>query len=53
MVRFPVQRTTVLILANGETRDISAEAFASADELLADDLDQSAPHADETFDGVA
>jgi CubicO group peptidase (beta-lactamase class C family) len=53
MVRFPAQRTTVLILANGETRDISADAFATADELLADDLDPSAPHADETFDGVA
>jgi CubicO group peptidase (beta-lactamase class C family) len=53
MVRFPAQRTTVLILANGETRDISAEAFALADELLADDLDPSAPHADQTFDGVA
>jgi CubicO group peptidase (beta-lactamase class C family) len=53
MVRFPVQRATVLILANGETRDIGAEAFATADELLKDDLDPSAPHADETFDGVA
>jgi CubicO group peptidase (beta-lactamase class C family) len=53
MVRFPEQRTTVLVLANGERRDVSADAFALADELLAADLDPSAPHADETFDGVA
>jgi CubicO group peptidase (beta-lactamase class C family) len=53
MVRFPAQRTTVLVLANGETRDVSAVAFALADEVLADALDPAAPHADETFDGVA
>jgi CubicO group peptidase (beta-lactamase class C family) len=52
MVRFPAQRTTVLILANGERRDVSGEAFAIADDLLADHLDPTAPHADETFDGV-
>jgi CubicO group peptidase (beta-lactamase class C family) len=52
MVRFPAQRTTVLVLANGERRDVSAEAFDIADELLADQLDPAAPHADETFDGV-
>ncbi len=53
MVRFPAQRTSVLVLANGERRDVSAEAFRIADRLLADELDPSAPHADETFDGVA
>jgi CubicO group peptidase (beta-lactamase class C family) len=53
MVRFPAQRTTVLVLANGEQRDVSAEAFALADTMLADDLDAEAPHADETFDGVS
>jgi CubicO group peptidase (beta-lactamase class C family) len=53
MVRFPAQRTTVLVLANGERRDVSAEAFDLADRLLADHLDPAAPHADETFDGVA
>jgi CubicO group peptidase (beta-lactamase class C family) len=52
MVRFPEQRTTVLVLANGEQRDVSGEAFALADELLADHLDPAAPHADETFDGI-
>jgi CubicO group peptidase (beta-lactamase class C family) len=52
MVRFPEQRTTILVLANGERRDVSGDAFALADELLADRLDPNAPHADETFDGV-
>jgi CubicO group peptidase (beta-lactamase class C family) len=53
MVRFPTERTTVIILANGETRDVSADAFALADEVLHDAIDPAAPHADETFDGVA
>jgi hypothetical protein len=53
MVRFPAQRMTVLVLANGEQRDVSGEAFALADRLLATELDPAAPHADETFDGVA
>lgn len=53
MVRFPFQRTTVLVLANGERRDVSAEAFALADRLLEGDMDPTAPHADQTFDGVA
>jgi CubicO group peptidase (beta-lactamase class C family) len=52
MVRFPAQRTTVLVLANGERWDVSGAAFELADRLLADDLDPNAPHADETFDGV-
>jgi CubicO group peptidase (beta-lactamase class C family) len=53
MVRFPTERTTVIILANGETGDVSADAFALADEVLGDAMDHAAPHADETFDGVA
>jgi CubicO group peptidase (beta-lactamase class C family) len=53
MVRFPVQRSTVLVLANGERRDVSEEAFGLADRLLADELDPAARHADETFDGVS
>ena len=52
MVRFPTERTTVIILANGETGDVSADAFALADEVLGDAMDHAAPHADETFDGV-
>jgi CubicO group peptidase (beta-lactamase class C family) len=52
MVRFPTERTTVLILANGETGDVSADAFAHADRVLAGAIDPAAPHADETFDGV-
>jgi CubicO group peptidase (beta-lactamase class C family) len=53
MVRFPTERTTVIILANGETRDVSADAFELADDVLRDAIDPAAPHADETFDGVA
>ena len=53
MVRFPTERTTVLILANGETGDVSADAFELADRVLANAIDPAAPHADETFDGVA
>jgi CubicO group peptidase (beta-lactamase class C family) len=52
MVRFPTERTTVVILANGETGDVSSDAFALADRVLAGAIDPSAPHADETFDGV-
>jgi CubicO group peptidase (beta-lactamase class C family) len=52
MVRFPTERTAVLILANGETGDVSADAFELADRVLADAIDPAAPHADETFDGV-
>ena len=36
MVRFPTERTTVLVLANGETGDVSADAFELADRVLAD-----------------
>jgi CubicO group peptidase (beta-lactamase class C family) len=53
MVRFPTERTTVIILANGEARDVSADAFEMADGVLADAIDPAALHADETFDGVA
>jgi CubicO group peptidase (beta-lactamase class C family) len=53
MVRFPTERTTVIVLANTERVDPSSMAFAMADEALADRLDQGAPHADDTFDGVA
>jgi hypothetical protein len=40
-------------LANHEELDVSALALATADEVLADVLDPGAPHADDTFDGVA
>ncbi|HEX6845208.1 MAG TPA: serine hydrolase domain-containing protein [Actinomycetota bacterium] len=52
MVRFPEQRTTVLVLANRETLDVSALALDTADAVLAEALDPDAPHADDTFDGV-
>lgn len=53
MVRFPLQRTTTIVLANREDLDVSAMALQMADQILAEDLDPTAPHADETFDGVA
>jgi CubicO group peptidase (beta-lactamase class C family) len=53
MVRFPTERWTVIVLANHETLDVSALALATADEALAGVLDPSAPHADDTFDGIA
>lgn len=53
IVRFPAQRTTIVALANHEVLDVSALAFDTADEVLGDALDPSAPHADQTFDGVA
>lgn len=52
MVRFPTENTTVIVLANREDLDVSATAFGLADEVLADRIDLSQPHADETFDGV-
>jgi CubicO group peptidase (beta-lactamase class C family) len=51
MVRFPEQRTTVIVLANHEALDVSAFAFEVADEVLGAALDGDAPHADATFDG--
>ncbi|MEX0985228.1 MAG: serine hydrolase domain-containing protein [Actinomycetota bacterium] len=53
MVRFPEQRTTIVVLANHERLDVSALAFATADEVLAGSLDPDASHADATFDGAA
>jgi CubicO group peptidase (beta-lactamase class C family) len=53
MVRFPLQRRTVVVLANREDLDVSALAFETADAVLAGALDAGAPHADHTFDGVA
>ena len=52
MVRFPEQRATVVIVANHEREDVSGEAFVLADQLLADALDPTAAHADDTFDDV-
>lgn len=52
MVRFPTAATTVIALANREDLDVSAMAFRLADEALADRIDASAPHADDTFDGT-
>ncbi|MGZ4133413.1 MAG: serine hydrolase domain-containing protein [Actinomycetota bacterium] len=49
MVRFPEQRVTVTCLANDEELDVSALTFRVADHALADDIDASAPHADDTL----
>jgi hypothetical protein len=50
MVRFPTERTTVVVLANGEEFGASAKAFALAERVLADRLDASAPSSGETFE---
>jgi CubicO group peptidase (beta-lactamase class C family) len=50
MVRFPAERTTVIVLANTEAVDASAMAFAIADRELAGALNLGAPHADDTFE---
>jgi CubicO group peptidase (beta-lactamase class C family) len=52
MVRFPTERTTVIVLANTERVDPSSMAFEIADQALAHAIDHAAPHADDTFDGV-
>lgn len=52
MIRFPEQRTTVIVLANREDLDVSAMAFDIADRALGDALDPAAPHATATFDGT-
>jgi CubicO group peptidase (beta-lactamase class C family) len=52
MVRFPTERTTVIVLANREDLDVSAMAFRLADRALEGRMDPDAPHADETFDGI-
>jgi CubicO group peptidase (beta-lactamase class C family) len=49
MIRFPEQRTSVIVLANGEEFDVSSMALEIADEVMADHLDPSAPTADETL----
>ena len=52
MVRFPTERTTVIVLANREDLDVSAMAFRLADEALQDRIDPEQPHADDSFDGT-
>lgn len=52
MVRFPAERTTVIVLANREDLDVSTMAFRLADETLVGRLEPEAPHADDTFDGI-
>jgi CubicO group peptidase (beta-lactamase class C family) len=52
MVRFPTEHTTVIVLANRESLDVSTMAFRLADDTLAGREDPDAPHADETFDGT-
>jgi hypothetical protein len=49
IVRFPDQRTTVIVLANAEDLDVSSLAFHVADGILEDAVDPAAPHADETL----
>jgi CubicO group peptidase (beta-lactamase class C family) len=52
MVRFPTERTTVIVLANTERVDPSSMAFAIADRTLEHAVDHAAPHANDTFDGI-
>jgi CubicO group peptidase (beta-lactamase class C family) len=52
MVRFPTERTTVIVLANREDLDVSSMAFQLADEALESRIDPEQPHADDSFDGV-
>ena len=52
MVRFPTERTTVIVLANREDLDVSAMAFRMADEVLQGRIDPGQPHADDSFDGA-
>jgi len=52
MVRFPTEATTVIVLANREDLDVSTMAFRLADEALADRIDRSQAHANDTFDGA-
>ena len=49
MVRFPTERTTVIVLADAEELDVSSMALDLADQVLADRIDPGAPHADDTF----
>jgi CubicO group peptidase (beta-lactamase class C family) len=50
MVRFPVHGTTVLCLANSQELDVSSLTFAVADTVLAEDIDSTAPHANDSFE---
>ena len=50
MVRFPTERTTVIVLANREDLDVSAMAFRLADDALQGRIDPQEPHADDSFD---
>jgi CubicO group peptidase (beta-lactamase class C family) len=52
MVRFPTERTTVIVLANREDLDVSSMAFRLADEALHGRIDTKQPHAADSFDGV-
>jgi CubicO group peptidase (beta-lactamase class C family) len=52
MVRFPTERTAVIVLANREDLDVSAMAFRLADEALRSRIDPEQAHADDSFDGV-
>jgi len=52
MVRFPTERTTVIVLANREDLDVSSMAFRLADEALEGRIDPDQPHADDAFDGA-
>jgi CubicO group peptidase (beta-lactamase class C family) len=52
MVRFPTERTTVMVLANTERVDPSSMAFEMADDVLAGRLDRTAPHANDTLGGL-
>jgi CubicO group peptidase (beta-lactamase class C family) len=49
MVRFPEQRTTVIVLANAEDLDVSSLAFTVADRVLAEAIDPAAAHADDSL----
>jgi hypothetical protein len=49
-VRFPEQRTNVIVLANTEDLDASDLAFRLADQAIADHLDPSAPTHAETLE---
>ena len=49
MVRFPEQRTTVIVLANAEDLDVSSLAFTVADRVLEGAIDPAATHANQTF----
>ncbi len=49
MVRFPTERTTVIVLANVEELDVSSIAFDLGEQALGERLDRAQPHADDTF----